>query len=283
LLSWLPSYTGYSLERELINELLPTSTNLQAEVFEFFCLQVMLSEAASSEFPKIVHVVMDVLADAPDLHLSVLVKALFGYVGCDTRHSDTLHQLDLVVARILKAIVSQTHGAEGIVLRQELLHVAVWMNWTAVCRELGLQGASVHDHVRQISALELACSPKALCFKDTFGALLETANPIRLNDFNPHLDNHVIGMLAVGKGRLSKLERLLQVGANPNIHHPHSQQPVIIHHFIKGSSITAKLLLQYGASYQSVDDNGFDVAFGFVWNDMLDELVAFHKKYPQTD
>ncbi|KAL3456778.1 hypothetical protein BJX64DRAFT_270111 [Aspergillus heterothallicus] len=228
-------------------------------------------------------VVLDVFDETPGLDMSLLVAAFLSYAETGRKRWDSVAKLDAVVSRIVSANKGQLESESSLDLAHKLLHLSVDMGWILVCRAALHFGASVHECVGNKSALELACLRTSLCSPKILGHLLEQADRARLNDLQSDSGDHLISLLADGSGREKKLEQLLQSGADANIHHPLTGQPAVIHHLMSGSMSTANILLNHGASYESLNKDGFDVAIGFVWNNMVEHLHRFHQTHPQFD
>ncbi|RDW93708.1 uncharacterized protein DSM5745_01030 [Aspergillus mulundensis] len=288
LLEKLPVYEGVVLDKGILIELMPTARSSQFEVYRFFCSSVivsnMASPATSPHFPKLLGVVLGVLADIPKLSLQPLIEAFLTYINALEAGKDGepgwpgMTELDMVINRILIANINDIEATD----REELLtlttYIATFLNWEAVCDTCLSSGSSMYDKLDVESALEIACHPLSLCSESTLATLLSGGDIL-----SPYSLNPLIFVLIDGKDVAEKLTLLLEHGADANTKHPESGEPAVIYHLLHGSSILASVLLKHGADPLSQLECGFDVVCGFIWNDMDDELEAFQQKHPRLD
>ncbi|KAL4917268.1 ankyrin repeat-containing domain protein [Aspergillus aurantiobrunneus] len=286
LLEKLPSNDSDTLEKEVLIELLPTVSPLKLEVYHFFCSNVVASSVAkpttSPHFPKLLGVVLEVLADIHNLPLLPLIEAFHSYIEATDAGRDgeagwpEMAELDAVVYRIITSNINCIESTYRSELLQSLLYIAAFLDWKIVCDACFALGSSVHDALEVRLTLEVACHPESLCSEATFSGLLSSGDIIQ-----PYYLTPMTFLLVGGKDLEIKLTLLLEHGADANARHPESGEPAVIYHLLHGSADAANVLLKHGADPLSQLECGFDVVCGFIWHDMVDELEAFRQKHPQ--
>lgn len=162
-----------------------------------------------------------------------------------------------------------------------LLKAAVTSGDVKLVELLLEHGVSVNQRIDEMSALEAACLRPAETsdLKHIFTLLLNHADASRFDEINPYQGQQkgLIHYLA-GRGKNWQLEEFIKRGADVNLRtNVHIKgQPAIVQHLWERSPETAMTLLDMGASPETADHRGMDVALAATANGDMSFLLHLH-------